>query len=117
MPNDIALDPLTGDLEVKNLNLYVIQGADRVRQQLTVKLRLWTSEWFLDTEFGTPYLDEILGKQISLSGAIAALKRSIMEVDDINQITSFNTDFDRKLRKLTVTFECSTPFGLIRVTA
>lgn len=116
MPNDLALDPLTGDLDVKNLDLYVIQGAERVRQQLTVKLRLWTTEWFLDTEFGTPYLEEILGKQISLAGSVAALKRSIMEVADVDKITSFNTQFDRKTRKLTIVFECSTPFGIIRVT-
>lgn len=116
MPNDLALDPLTGDLSVVNLDLFVIQGADRVRQQLTVKLNLWTTEWFLDTEFGTPYLEEILGKQVSLAGAVAALKRSIMEVDDVEKITSFNTSFSRQTRKLTVVFECMTPFGLIRVT-
>lgn len=116
MSNDIALDPLTGDLDIKNLDLYVIQGAERVRQQLTVKLNLWTEEWFLDTEFGTPYLERILGKQISLAGAVAALKRSIMEVGDVKKITSFNTQFDRKTRQLKVVFECSTQFGIIRVT-
>lgn len=116
MANDLYLDPLTNDLAIDGLNLSVAQGAERVRQQLLIKLNLWTSEWFLDTEFGTPYLDDILGKQVSLNGAIAALKNAIFEVADIDQITSFETNFDRSARKLTINFEASTPFGLIRMT-
>lgn len=113
--NDLALDPITGDLAINGLDLYIIQGADRVRQQLLIKLKLFTGEWFLDTEFGTPYIDEILGKQVSLNGAIAALKKSIMEVADVDAITSFTYDFDRKARSLNVSFECQTSYGLIRV--
>lgn len=114
--NDLALDPLTNDLEVDNVDLFVIKGADRVRQQLVVKLRLWTNEWFLDTEFGTPYLERILGKQITLGGAVAAIKESILEVADVQQITRFDFNFDRRERRLVVDFDASTPFGLIRVT-
>lgn len=114
--NDLALDPVTNDLAISGLDLYIIQGADRVRQQLLIKLKLWSGEWFLDTEFGTPYLDEILGKQVSLNGAIAALKRSILEVADVQNITGFSYNFDRKSRSLSVDFQCSTPYGLIRVT-
>lgn len=117
MANDLLLDVLTGDLAIDGLNLTVAQGADAVRQQLFLKLSIWTGEWFLDTEFGTPYVDSILGKQVTLNGAIAAIKKSILEVSDVDKITSFAYSFDRQTRKLTVNFECSTPFGLIRVTA
>lgn len=115
--NDIALDPLTHDLAISGLDLAVIKGADRVRQNLLIKLRLWTGEWFLDTEFGTPYLESILGKDLSLNGALAALKTSILEVADVSDITAFTHAFDRSARKLTVNFEVATPFGLIRMTA
>lgn len=112
--NDLQLDTLTGDLLIENLEAYVVKGADRVRQQLYVKLNLWVGEWFLDTEFGTPYVDSILGKQISLNGAIAALKRSILSVTDVESISKMNFQFDRATRKLVIDFECKTPFGLIR---
>ncbi|MGN6702929.1 MAG: hypothetical protein ACTHKB_08200 [Burkholderiaceae bacterium] len=113
--DDLRLDPVTHDLAVANLDLSIIQGADRVRQNIVVKLRLFTGEWFLDTEFGTPYLTDILGKQVTLLGAIAAIKRAVLEVDDVADITAFSYNFSRPLRKLSVSFEVSTPFGLIGV--
>ena len=113
--NDLALDTITHDLLITGLDLSVIKGADRVRQQVLVKLRLWQGEWFLDTEFGTPYIDQILGKRVSLAGAVAALKKSILEVNAVDRITSFKYSFNRSARALSVDFECSTPYGLIRV--
>ena len=113
--NDIALNPITNDLDIKGLDLYIMQGADVVRQQLLIKLNLWTGSWFLDTEFGTPYLQDILGKRVTLGGAIAAIKSSILEVDDVQKIDEFSYTFDRAQRKLVVTFSVSTPFGLVRL--
>lgn len=113
--NDLAIDPITSDLVVSGFDLSVIQGADRVRQQLDIKLKLFRGEWFLDTEFGTPYFESILGKQITLGGAVAAIKKSILEVNDVQHISSFRYDFDRKERRLNVEFECVTQYGLIRV--
>ena len=115
--NDLLLDTVTHDLSIVGLDLAIVRGADRIRQNVLIKLRLWQSEWFLDTEFGTPYIDEILGKRISLGGAIAALKKSILEVNDVSEITEFKSEFDRSARSLTVDFECSTPYGLIRIAA
>lgn len=113
--NDLALNPLTGDLLITGLELSVIKGADRVRQNLDIKLKLWQNEWFLDTEFGTPYIDQILGKQITLAGSVAALKRSILEVNDISGIDSFKYNYDRQARSMSIDFSCSTAYGLIRM--
>lgn len=111
--DDLYIDPITGDLAIDELNLSIVNGADRVRQQLGIKLGLWTEEWFLDTEFGTPYLESILGKQLSVNGGVAALKKSIMEVNDVDKIDSFSYIFDRPTRKLTSNFDCSTKFGIV----
>ena len=113
--NDLLLDPANGDLQIDMLNLTVVQGAERVRQQLYVKLSLWQQEWFLDTEFGTPYLEGVLRKQITLNGAVAAIKKSILEVADVDSITRFEYTFNRQTRMLDVDFDCHTPFGIIRV--
>jgi hypothetical protein len=113
---DLALNS-DHDLDTSTLDLALLDGAERVRQQLEIKLRLWRGEWFLDTEFGTPYLESILGKQLTLSGSLAAIRASIMEVDDVQSITEFDYSFDAQARKLTVTFTVETPFGTVEVTA
>lgn len=105
------------DLDVSALDLSLVDKAEQVRQQLLIKLRLWVGEWFLDTEFGTPYLQSILGKQLTLSGAIAALRQSILEVEGVLTITSFEYDFSSQARKLTVNFTARTPYGLVEVAA
>ena len=105
------------DLDTSRMDLGLIAGAAQVKQHLVIKLKLWTGEWFLDEGFGTPYLQSILGKQLTLSGAIAALRKSIKEVSGVQSITKFAYAYDNTARKLTVTFTANTPYGLIEVTA
>lgn len=111
---DIALNT-AHDMDTSTLDLMLVDGAARVRQQLLIKLKLWRGEWFLDTEFGTPYLQQILGKQLTLSGALAALRKSILEVDDVRQILEFSWNFSNATRLLTVDFTADTPYGIIEV--
>ncbi len=113
---DIRLDS-DHDLDVSALDLSLVDQAEQVRQQLLIKLKLWTGEWFLDTDFGTPYLQSILGKQLTLSGAIAALRKSILEVSGVRSITEFTYNFSSQERKLVVDFTVDTPYGLVEVSA
>ena len=113
---DIALDALH-DLDTSTLDLKLVDSAEQVRQQLIIKLRLWRGEWFLDTEFGTPYIQQILGKQLTLSGALAALRKSILEVSGVRQILSFEYSFSNSTRKLSVSFTADTPYGIVEVIA
>lgn len=102
-----------GDLELFGSDLSWVDGSERVRQQLQIKLKLWQGEWFLNTAFGTPYLEKILGKEITLNGALAALKESISQVNGVEEIEQFSYDFDRKTRQLIVDFSVNTPYGLV----
>jgi hypothetical protein len=111
---DIALAS-DGDLDVSAGDLSLVDGAARVRQQIQIKLKLWRGEWFLDTEFGTPYLPTILGKQLTLSGALAAIRKSIMEVDGVSAIDAFDYQYSASARSLAVQFTARTPYGLIEV--
>ena len=111
---DIALSS-NHDLDTSSLDLKLVDKAEQVRQQLLIKLKLWQGEWFLDTEFGTPYLQQILGKQLTLSGALAALRKSILEVEGARQILSFSYKFNNSTRKLEVEFTADTPYGIVEV--
>lgn len=94
-------------------NIQFVDGAERVRQQLELRLSLWRGEWFLDSEFGTPYQQSILGKALTLEGALAAIRAEILKVEGVQTITSFDYDYDRKSRKLSVNFDCSTNYGKV----
>jgi len=112
---DLELDS-AHDLNIKNLDFNILDKAESIRQQLLIKLKLWKGEWFLDTDFGTPYIQEILGKQLTLSGAIAAIRKSILEVGGVRQILSFSYSFNNSNRKLSIQFSADTEYGLLEVT-
>ena len=112
---DIKLDR-DHDLALVNADFVLVDGAESVKQQLLIKLKLWTGEWFLDDGFGTPYLQDILGKQLTLSGVVAAIQQSILEVEGVINIERFVYEFDRQNRKLNVDFTANTNYGIVEVT-
>ena len=48
------------------------------------------------------------------TGAINAIKAQILDVDGVTAINSFNWNFDRKNRRLTVEFEAQTDYGIVQ---
>lgn len=94
--------------------LQFVDGAERVRQQIEFRLNLWEGEWFLDSEFGTPYLQDVLGKQVTLNGALSAIRAEILAVDGVTGIVEFSYKFDRENRKLSIDFTANTDYGLVQ---
>lgn len=98
----------------KDGDLQYVDGAERVKQQLEFRLNLWRGEWFLDSEFGTPYLQSVLGKSITLNGALSAVRTEILSVDGVTGIVEFDCKFDRQQRTLTIEFTASTSYGIVQ---
>ena len=44
------------------LDNYFIDSAEAVAQSVLTRLRMWLREWYLDTNDGTPYYQQVLGK-------------------------------------------------------
>lgn len=98
----------------RNGLLQYVDGAERVRQQLEFRLSLFRGEWFLDGEFGTPYFQSILGKQLTINGAVNAIKTEILDVEGVTRLNEFNWGLDRPSRRLSVTFEAQTDYGIVQ---
>lgn len=94
--------------------LQYVDGAERVRQQVEFRLNLWRGEWFLDSQFGTPYLQDVLGKQVTLNGALSAIRTEILAVEGVAGIVEFSYNFDRAERKLSIEFTANTEYGLVQ---
>lgn len=110
---DIALSAKTHDLLIQDGDIVLIDNAERVAQQVKIKLKSFLSEWFLDTTYGVPYLEEILVKNPSLDHVRNILRQQILDVDDVSSVTSLTLNLDKQSRVLTVDFTCETTYGLV----
>jgi len=118
MAKDIALNSDTWDLGLRvgasgKKGLYLIDGDERIRQQLTITLRSFLGEWFLDTTYGVPYFEKILGKAPQQSVIASVFRTQIMSVPGVKSLQSLSLDMDRNNRVLSVAFTCDTIYGEI----
>ncbi len=104
-------NPHIGDLEVSGSNFVLVHGVDAIVQAVEVRLRWGLGEWFLDTKQGTPWLQAILRKGVSLASVQAALGREILKVDGVLGVRRWNLSIDRTTRELTGTVDIATREG------
>lgn len=110
---DIALHANDHDILIKDGDFLLIDNAERVAQQIKVKLLTFLGEWFLDTTWGVPYLEYILVKQPNQELIKQILSEQILSVDDVKSLNALELDYQVKIRTLIVNYEVSTEYGLI----
>ena len=84
-----------------------IQFTDSVKQAIDIRLKWFSKEWKLGPDFGIPYYEEVFVKNPSTMLIEEKMRDAIMDVDEIEDIISFNMSLDKALRKLTVTYVVS----------
>lgn len=110
---DIALHANDHDILIKDGDFLLIDNAERVSQQIKVKLLTFLGEWFLDTTWGVPYLEYILVKQPNQELIKQILSEQISSVDDVKSLNALELDYQVKVRTLIINYEVSTEYGLI----
>lgn len=85
--------------------------AESVAQRVTTRLLLLLNEWFLDTDAGVPYLQEVAIKPANLPLAEAVIKRTILETEGVLEIRSFNLTLNRETRRLTIAATVANVYG------
>ena len=110
---DIALTADGSDLDLTDNTLTLIEGVQRVTQNLLIRLRAFRGEWYLDRNFGLPFYEKILVKNPD-GGLIRSLfKAVIIGTEDVLELTRFEAEFDSSTRQLSITFTCETAFGTV----
>jgi hypothetical protein len=95
---DLKIDNKTNDLVAQNGVLVWESGAMEVLNRIRTRLRLIRGEWFLNTQAGIPYFDEVLGRKDT--GIFNLLIRQcILETEGVQSIYSFNRSIDYLKRK------------------
>lgn len=102
-----------GDLTWKNGPLtreYTAQTrVDVVAQRLRIRLLTFRGEWFLDTGYGVPYFQRILGHKIKKSDVDLIFQREILAENGVKELTFFESTFEN--RKYTLSFRVKVTTG------
>lgn len=98
-----------GDYQFGRSGLFLINSPAAVAQAIKTRLKLWTGEWFLDSEEGTPYATEILGTGTSDTRDLAVRSR-ILDTVGVKEITDYSSSMS-PTRQFVVSVTVATIYG------
>lgn len=104
------LDP-AGDYTLGSGADFLANSPEAVAQAVLTRLRLWKGEWFINTEDGTPYASDVLGKRFQRKNPDSIIKQRILGTPGVTEITSYSSSFDGDSRQFSVTATISTAYG------
>jgi len=104
-----------GDLALPANRMKLTDGRVETMQTLRSRLRVFREEWFLDVTAGTPYHQEILGKDKNPNAAESAIKLMITSCPGVTGLLEFSFEIDKATRVATVAFKVSSDFGPIEI--
>jgi hypothetical protein len=108
---DLKLNKTSWDLEYTNGDLVIIEDQDVVEQSIKIALLTNLGEWTYDTEAGTGWITQIMGKNSTEGVVEAEIRRVVLGVDGVTEVTDVEIDLDAVTRSLTVTARVATIFG------
>lgn len=103
VPFDLKLDS-TNDLIIAEGDLTLTTTrTEMAAQTLGITLKTFKGEWFLNTNFGTPYLQEIIGVARKKETVDRIFLSQIANNRFVDNINSYTSSFDRDERYYTMT--------------
>ena len=102
---DVVIDPF--DLQLNN------QGLEAVGQRIKITLNTFLGEYFLNTEFGAPWLQTVFRKGVSKNLIDTQLKNVIIGVPGVLQILEYSSVINSNLREMSITFKARVDEGVI----
>lgn len=103
-----------GDLNVSDASeVTLTTGLQAIQQHLQVKLRMFKGEWFLNTEVGVPWFQDILVKQPNFVIIENTLKTEILETAGVLSLVTFDFDFNSSTRLFELDFKALTEEGIV----
>lgn len=99
-----------------NLGVFLKDTPETVAQAILTRLKLWTSEYFVDLTEGTPYLEEIVGHTAEHTKSYdLAIQERILGTTGVQEITEYSSVLD-ETRKLSVNCTVLTDYGITNIT-
>ena len=96
--SDLQLDS-TGDLLISDFSFQLtFDDTEAVKQRLQIRLKAFVGEYFLDTDFGTPYYQQVFVKGISQGVIDSVFKDVIIKTTGVARISSYISNLNRTTR-------------------
>lgn len=107
---DLKLDQFDSDLIWVNGPLTkadVTQPfTENVRQRLLIRLRTYEGEWFMDTTYGVPYMQSILGRKTPKPTVDRILQEEILAENGVREILSFSSSLVNRVYSMKFSVRC-----------
>lgn len=109
---DFAIDPVTKKMM---LPVQLVTGPAYTRQAVSIRLKFFLGEWFLDLTAGIPYYQRIFKKQQNAKAQIDAIfKDAILGTPTVNSLKQFNSSLIN--RQYRADWVANTAFGPVEGT-
>lgn len=96
-------NPVIGDLKLTNGQITLTPTlAVAVAQRLSIRLRFFLSEWFLNKRAGTPWFEQVFIKDPSVTGIRALLTKIATGTPGVESVQALEVDYDEDERSLAV---------------
>lgn len=103
----------TGDYQFGRTGIFFVDSPEAVVQAIKTRLGLWTGEWFLDSDEGTPYIGQILGHGTQATRDVA-IKTRLLETPGVLSLLKYSSSVTAD-RRMVVAAEVETQFGATQV--
>jgi len=107
---DIRLTSI-GDIDIVNNDMVLTINAEAVAQGVSIRLRTFQGEYFLDTRIGMPYFQKILGFKTSVNVLKEIFRDAILKAPGVDSIQNLTVSYSGVDRTLSVSFYGITILG------
>lgn len=104
-----------GDIAITNNDLTLVIAEDEVKQRLEQRLRTFRGEWFLDIEYGMPWITDVLVKNPNTGIVEAMIKTHILDTPGVLELLRFELTFENTTRELDLRFTVLSTTGEVEV--
>jgi len=110
---DIVINHRTNDLDLVNGDLATTVPLSKEEIGQRTQLRLYTraKEWFMNTSFGVPYIQEFLGRKNNKDYIDSYLLAVILETEGVENVLEFRPELDKVTRKYSLYTRIQTVAG------
>ena len=99
------------DLVLIGGQIATVKDLQETAQHCRTRLLFYTGEWFLDTDAGTPWFQEVFVKPTDLANVESVIKTRILNTPGVLGLTDFTMDYQGgRSRRLTVAFSANTVY-------